>query len=232
MTTIGMLARRGNLTTRRVMDAFSPDQPRDEGGRWSPEGSTSANSAAAHERASVGHRQVAIEARQKGDMEMASAHENAANLHSQAAQARRDATKAGNTREAYVHAMSLGITARAASGKMSPSVYAGHAGHEVHTERVKMETSSSSRTMTELPAIKEASSKQLAPWNHQVRASSTPGQEKPRMGSDPNRTTQKLPVVTENPSVAAGHSRGSRQEAAAAAAGKWASKALEAKRKK
>ena len=179
MSMIQQLAKRGHRGAV-ALDAFNPDQPRDERGRWGEGGAiTPAGSEA---------RSASRWAQQNGS---ASAHASAAVAH------RRAAETAPRSVDREFH----------------------NAAAEYHQAQV-LKSGSFARTMPELPAIKETPSEQLA-MSQRVPA----GNQRPVMGSDPNRTTQKeLPAF--------GHTRESRRDAAAAAAGRWASKALSTPRRK
>ena len=108
MSAVAKLAGKGNKLAARVLDAFNPDQERDERGRWGGGGpgsnaSTSASTKANAESAKVGvvqmysstwhadkatsHATAAQEHHANGEHEVAKAHEEAAKLHTLASHA-------------------------------------------------------------------------------------------------------------------------------------------------
>lgn len=181
---IQTLASRGNLAALAVMDAFNPDQERDEKGMWTSSGGggESASTASHHEAAVKYHESSANSARASGNHHVASLHEAARQAHvdSLHKEQGRAHLLMSNSRKSQEE---LRAEARAASSRANAA------------------SSSSSRTMTELPAIKETPSKQLA-MSQRVPASSSPGKDKPVMGSDPNRVTQKEMTTVESVSKA------------------------------
>jgi len=111
---IRQLARRGNTYAIRMMDAFNPDQPRDERGRWG-EGA-SATTAEEHESARSAHISAAVKSR-GGDVDNTSFktqdHIDAAAAHGRAAAA----IRAGDP-----YASSHSVMARSMSRQMLGSV--------------------------------------------------------------------------------------------------------------
>lgn len=83
MTMLEILARRGHQAAIAVLDAFDPDQPRDENGMWSASGGsgTGASSTSQHEGAISFHSSSAEKARSSGNGKAAALHERARQAH-------------------------------------------------------------------------------------------------------------------------------------------------------
>lgn len=184
----------------QAKDAYNPDQGRDEKGMWTS-GGGGARTAEEHFQSAKAHAAMSEFLHEKGDHQRAQLHTQAAEAHQRASRGVKSSFEAGGTRSAREQAFKDSETARGLTQSLRSS-------------------SSSARTMTELPAIKETPLAKLA-MSQRVPAGN---QKDPRFGSDPNRVTQK-----EMPAVGSRGSKQSRQEAAASAAGEWASRALTAR---
>lgn len=171
-------------------DSYNPDQPRDERGRWGEGGPGSgAETAAEHEASAKYHHDEAKVYGNAGHKEAAAAHTIAAKFHETAAKfsnttERGTRSTAAQSASQQANAASKKIRNQAVSGMVSPR------------EREKM-SRDLRRTQTELPVHRDAPVALTAPHSQLPVGNMKP--DPTRMGSDPNRTTQKLEAVSDEP---------------------------------
>lgn len=184
MTILERLARRGHKSAAAVLDAFNPDQPRDERGRWGEGGS--ASTSAEHSAAEAGHASAAEAAFKSGDKVLYHAHETATRAHREAAQSgspeaslrARQATKGALEAVREARELASGERVSLAEADLARA-FPGSGGPK-----------DLRRTQTELSAVKEAPVVLMAPHS-QLPVGNT----KPAEPIHDLKVTQKLEAV-------------------------------------